>query len=216
MSNSPRAQAGHGSGSGRRTIPTTRSPGRCPAPSGALRTRPSDSCPRTRRSAPGGAQPYPPAAISRSVPHTPSAIPSTSSSPSPGTGSGTSVTASEPRVIGTTVNARMARSFPASSASCSRADRVPGLPKRRLDLGDRHIAEMEDTGREHRVGARRHSGGEILDRTRPAAGDHWHVHHGPHLPDHLKVEPVLGAVGVHRVEQDLADAELLPAPGPLD
>ena len=42
--------------------------GREPEPSGASRTRPSDSCPSTSRSAPGGAQPYSPRTISRSVP----------------------------------------------------------------------------------------------------------------------------------------------------
>src|SRR3954447_3357699 len=57
------------------------------------------------RSSPGGAQPYSPATISMSVPHTPSATPSTSSSPSAGSGSGTSMTAAEPCLSGTTVRA---------------------------------------------------------------------------------------------------------------
>ena len=86
MSNSPRAQQAHGSGSGRRTIPATRSPAANSPPSGASRTRPSDSWPSTRRSRPGGGVPYMPATISTSVPHTPSSSISTSSSPSAGHG----------------------------------------------------------------------------------------------------------------------------------
>ncbi len=57
MSNSPCAHAPHGSGSGRRTTPTTRSPAAKPDPDGASRTRPNDSWPMTSRSRPGGAQP---------------------------------------------------------------------------------------------------------------------------------------------------------------
>ena len=63
----------HGSGSGRRTMPTTRSPGSRPDCSGAAITVPSDSWPRTRRCSPGGGEPWMPLRISRSVPHTPSA-----------------------------------------------------------------------------------------------------------------------------------------------
>ena len=40
MSDSPAAQLGQGTGSGRRTMPTTRSPGANPDPSGACCTRP--------------------------------------------------------------------------------------------------------------------------------------------------------------------------------
>src|SRR5918911_190756 len=101
MSNSPRAHDGHGTGSGRRTTPTTRSPSEKPLPEGASQTRPSDSWPSTSRSSPGGAQPYSPDTISMSVPHTPSASPSTSSSPSRGSGSGMSVTAAESFFSGT-------------------------------------------------------------------------------------------------------------------
>src|SRR5256885_7709825 len=52
---SPRAQFGHGTGSGCRTIPTTMSPIMKPLWGGALITRPSDSWPSTRRSRPGTA-----------------------------------------------------------------------------------------------------------------------------------------------------------------
>ena len=67
---------------------------------------------------------------------------------------------------------------------------------------------MEDAGREHRVGARLDRRGEVLDGARPAAGDHGDVDEGPDPAQHLEVEAVLGAVGVHRVQQDLPDAEL--------
>jgi hypothetical protein len=56
-SHSPAAHEAHGTGSGRRTIPTTRSPSEKPLPDGAAATRPSDSWPSTSRSAPGGASP---------------------------------------------------------------------------------------------------------------------------------------------------------------
>src|SRR5262245_58805468 len=42
MSQSPAAHAGHGTGSGRRTMPTTRSPALNPVCAGASITRPSD------------------------------------------------------------------------------------------------------------------------------------------------------------------------------
>src|SRR5215217_5350012 len=107
MSHSPAAQLTHGSGSGWRTMPTTRSPGARPAPSGASWTRPSDSCPRTSRSRPGGVQPYSPWLISRSVPQTPTARAWTSSPPSSGDGSGTSSRRADPACPGTTVMACM-------------------------------------------------------------------------------------------------------------
>ena len=56
-SHSPMAQLGHGTGSGRRTMPTTRSPRANPLATGASITSPSDSWPMMRRSWPGGAQP---------------------------------------------------------------------------------------------------------------------------------------------------------------
>ena len=91
MSNSPCAQAPHGTGSGRRTTPAMRSPGAKPLAGGACSTRPSDSWPSTRWSLPGGALPCSPATISLSVPQTPIATPRTRSQPSSGTGEGISV-----------------------------------------------------------------------------------------------------------------------------
>ena len=88
MSHSPTAQFGQGTGSGRRTIPTIRSPSASPVAGPGSRTRPSDSCPSTRRSEPLGAQPYLPSTISTSVPQTPTAIASTRTDPSRAAGSG--------------------------------------------------------------------------------------------------------------------------------
>src|SRR6266545_3218256 len=111
MSHSPTAQLAHGTGSGRRTMPTTRSPRSRSPPAGASRTRPSDSCPSTSRSWPGAAAPNLPSMISRSVPHTPSASASTSTGPSEADGSPTSLSSAEPSLPGRTVIARMAPSL---------------------------------------------------------------------------------------------------------
>ena len=90
MSHSPTAQLGQGTGSGRRTMPTTRSPSLSPPVGPGSTTRPRDSWPSTRRVLPRGAQPYLPSAISTSVPQTPTAMASTSTEPSRASGSGTS------------------------------------------------------------------------------------------------------------------------------
>src|SRR6516225_4681483 len=107
MSHSPAAQAIQGTGSGRRTMPTTRSPGSSPQPAGASTTTPSDSWPRTKRFCCGGGAPYSPARMSRSVPHIPSPRVLTSTAPSAGGGSATSSTLAEPATPGTVVNASM-------------------------------------------------------------------------------------------------------------
>src|SRR5208337_626984 len=111
ISHSPTAQFAQGTGSGRRTMPTTRSPFfKRPEGSGS-NTRPSDSCPSTSRSLPAGGQPYLPSAISTSVPQTPTATASTSTEPSQRSGSGTSSRRAVPGFPGSTVIAFMVRSF---------------------------------------------------------------------------------------------------------
>jgi len=57
MSHSPAAHAGHGTGSGRRTIPTTRSPRAKPDPGGASSTSPRLSWPMTSLASPDGGVP---------------------------------------------------------------------------------------------------------------------------------------------------------------
>jgi hypothetical protein len=72
----------------------------------ASSTRPSDSCPITSRSCPGGAQPYRPATMSTSVPQTPMAMVSIGSPPWAKGGKGTSSSRTEPDTPGVTVRAR--------------------------------------------------------------------------------------------------------------
>src|SRR5262249_9642117 len=93
----------HGTGSGRRTIPTTRSPFLNALLGPGSWTRPKDSCPSTSRVLPGGGQPYLPSTISISVPQTPTATPSTTIDPSRGSGSGTSSYRALPDFNGSTV-----------------------------------------------------------------------------------------------------------------
>ena len=103
MSDSPTAQLGQGTGSGRRTIPATRSPFLSKLRGPGSMTRPMDSWPSMRRVIPGGAQPYFPAAISRSVPHTAAATASTRIEPSRSSGSGNSSNRTVPGFPGSTV-----------------------------------------------------------------------------------------------------------------
>ena len=107
MSHSPTAQLGQGTGSGRRTIPTTRSPALKELLGPGSMTRPRDSCPSTRRVFPGGAQPYFPSTISTSVPQTPTATASTRTEPSRTSGSGKSSYRAVPGFLGSTVIAFM-------------------------------------------------------------------------------------------------------------
>ena len=117
ISQSPAAQAPHGTGSRRRTMPTTRSPAPNPVPGAASATRPSDSCPMMRRSWPGGADPYSPLIISRSVPQMPIACVWTRIGPSSCGGSGMSVSATEPCCPGMTVTARISLTITAKLIS---------------------------------------------------------------------------------------------------
>src|SRR4029453_15675416 len=108
MSHSPTAQFGQGMGSGRRTIPTTRSPSLSPPPGPGSPTRTRVSWPNTRRVLTREAQSYLPSTISTSVPQTPTAMASTSTEPSRASGSGTSSRRAVPGFFGSTVIAFMA------------------------------------------------------------------------------------------------------------
>src|SRR3954471_13275826 len=89
--------------------------------------------------------------ISRSVPHTPIASPSTSSSPSRGAGSGSSATPAESGRGGWTVNARMllrsvpVRSVPVRSVSGTPQALLVPLLGRALRTG-RQVAGRVDQG----------------------------------------------------------------------
>ncbi len=75
---------------------------------------------------------------------------------------------------------------------------------------------MEDAGGEHRVGARLDGRREVGELAGPAGGDDRYGDGLADGPDHLQVVAVLGAVRVHRVEQDLAGAQLGGAARPFD
>src|SRR6202035_6114881 len=96
------------------------------------------------------------------------------------------------------------------------ADRVAGRPQGVLDLADAERAEVEDARREYRVRAGVDRGGEVGEGAGAAAGDDGDRDGVADQADQLKVEACLGAVGVHRVEQDLARAQFGGAAGPVD
>ncbi len=102
-------------------------------------------------------------------------------------------------------------------AGCRSAHRVPRLPQGVLDLADAQVAEVEDAGGQHRVGAGVDGRGEVA---RPGRRRRWRSPgRRPRARtgrDQLQVVAVLGAVRVHRVQQDLAGTELGRARGPLD
>src|SRR6266545_4661641 len=140
MSHSPTAQLPQGTGSGWRTIPATRSPGARFPPASASITRPRDSWPSTRRSRPGGAQPYSPPMISRSVLQTPSASASTSTAPASSGGSGTSSSRALPCWPGTTVIARIALPLAGVGSTQDTTSRGP-LCAREYPPGRAHVHE---------------------------------------------------------------------------
>ena len=84
----------------------TRSPSANPSPPST--TTPSSSCPRISSVSPGGAEPNSPAAISRSVPHTPTSSVRISSAPARGSGSGTVAVRVVPPWSGVVIRACMA------------------------------------------------------------------------------------------------------------
>ena len=75
---------------------------------------------------------------------------------------------------------------------------------------------MEHGCREHGVGARVDRRGEVAHRSRPAGGDHRHRRDLAHEPDELEVEAVLRAVGVDRVDEELARAAVDRLAGPVE
>src|SRR5664280_2115249 len=93
---------------------------------------------------------------------------------------------------------------PAAGTQRGSADDIPSGAQRLLGVGDPAHPAVEDAGRQHRVRAGRHRRREVLHRAGAPAGNHWHGDHGPDRPQHLDVEAVAGAVGVHGVQQDLA------------
>src|SRR6185437_10015 len=95
------------------------------------------------------------------------------------------------------------------------AYRVASVCQRPFHLRDPRLTEMEQAGGEHGVGTGFDRGSEVLERAGSAAGHHRYVDDSADGADHWQVETRLGAVGIHRVQQDLARAELsrLGCPG---
>ena len=78
----------------------------------------------------------------------------------------------------------------------------------RLRLGDGVLAEVEDAGGQHAGGAAVDDAlDQVLQRADAAAGDHRHADRVGDRAGQLEVEALLGAVAVHRGQQDLAGAE---------
>src|SRR3989442_9540367 len=127
MSASPREQLGQRSG--RRTLATTGVDSASTGPlsfvgrAGRL-TRPKLSCPRIKKSEPGGATPYSPWSISASVPQSPTRTTSTTTSSSFGTGSGTSRTSALPGFFGITVSARIRAEYVAMPITPAEVERI--------------------------------------------------------------------------------------------
>ena len=110
-------------------------------------------------------------------------------------------------------SSRAEQASPHSSAPrpSDRSDGDPGFAQDVLGLGDGVLAEVEDRRGEHRVGAaHQHALDEVVERAHAArlaiTGIERRVGQRAREVD---VEALLGAVAVHRREQDLAGAELL-------
>ena len=75
---------------------------------------------------------------------------------------------------------------------------------------------MEYGCSQHRVGTCFDGGREVLDFAGTAGGDDRNLDFLAHGANHLEVKAFLGAVGVHRVEQNLAGAKVTLAATTLD
>ena len=76
---------------------------------------------------------------------------------------------------------------------------------------------MEDAGGEHGIGlALKYAGGEVIERTDTARGDHRHIHGLGHRTCQFEVEARLGAVTIHAGEQEFARAHVLHFARPFD
>src|SRR5262249_12343351 len=95
--------------------------------------------------------------------------------------------------------------------------RNAGACKMLLGLGDGEFAEMEDRGGEHGRGA---ALGDTIDQVvelaDAARGNDRHRYGVRYRPGEREVEARLGAIAVHRGEQDLAGAVVGHAPRPVD
>ena len=93
--------------------------------------------------------------------------------------------------------------------SMSTGTGTPRCGQVRLRLRDRVLVVVEDAGGERRIGAGLERLPQVLGVTGPAAGDDRDVHRRRDRFEHRQVVAVLGAVGVHRGQDDLAGPEFL-------
>src|SRR4029450_1223722 len=76
-----------------------------------------------------------------------------------------------------------------------------------LELADARLRVVKDRGRQRRIGvAAGEDVGEVVHRTGAARCDYGNVHRVGDGGGHLAVEPGLGAVPIHRRQQNLAGA----------
>src|SRR5829696_4337503 len=80
------------------------------------------------------------------------------------------------------------------------SDTVSCCSQRLFHLSDGHVAEMEHTCGEHCVSAGIDGCWEVLEPAGAATRDEGYLCNVTDRPNHFQVEPVLGPVGVHRVE----------------
>src|SRR5439155_105310 len=94
-------------------------------------------------------------------------------------------------------------------------DRVAATRQIGAGFGDGGAAIVDQGRREYAVCASVERRGEMLELPRPAGGDHGNPHRLRDGPGEGKVVAVLGAVGIHRGQQDLPRSEVLQSHHPL-
>ena len=87
-------------------------------------------------------------------------------------------------------------------------DRIASRPQRALTAPIRSSPKWNRLAASTASAPARDRGGEVADLPGAAAGDDRYVDHRAHGLDQRQVETRLGAVGVHRVEQDLPGSKL--------
>src|SRR5262245_8449768 len=111
--------------------------------------------------------------------------------------------------------ARIALSTPADpDAPVGRPDVDAAGRQEVLRLADRVLAEVEDRGGEHRVGARLETAGQVRELADATRRDHRDRDGGRDRADEVGVIAGAGAVAVHARDEQLAGAELRHAPAP--
>src|SRR5471030_1252541 len=112
-----------------------------------------------------------------------------------------------------------ADSYPTAKSRVARdlSYRHAGAREMLLGLRDGEGAEMEDRRGEHRRGAALdHALDQVIERADAARRHDRHRYGVRNSPREREIEARLGAVAVHRGQQDLARTMLRHAPGPID